>query len=356
MNYTDKYLKYKLKYFNFKNNIKKGGCSTCKNNTDKYYINYCNNRELQIVAHRGAQGYLPEHTLESYDLAIRLGADYIELDIMSTSDGVLVAMHDIDLSKTTDIAERLEFAHRKEDKKKGWPINKFTLAEIKTLYCKQRSLYLNRSNRFNGIFRIPTLVEILSLIYNNKTSNKLPVGIYIELKKSKYFCKNKLILEYKLIDILQKYDLCFGKNAKYIYIQSFNSKTLQYINSIKTDIHLIQIFKSIPDDHTLTTIKKYAHGISLPKKYILKNNDDSILLPTDIVQKANSLGLVVHTWTVRDESVNTEYFGNTPKGTINEIIALYNNGINAVITDYPDRATRARDIITQKQYLLGICM
>ena len=141
-----------------------------------------------VIGHRGASGYLPEHTLESYALAIELGADYIEPDLVATKDGHLIARHEPNIINTTDVSDRPEFAARKRIAvvdgfpEEGFFASDFTLAEIKTIRAKQA--FAERPQQFNGKFNIVTLEEIIALAKRKSEETGRTIGIYPEDRKS----------------------------------------------------------------------------------------------------------------------------------------------------------------------------
>lgn len=149
-----------------------------------------------IIAHRGASAFRPEHTLEAYELAIDLGADFIEPDLVVTRDGILIARHENELSGTTNVAEIDDFSNRKTTKLidgntvDGWFAEDFTLAELKTLRVKERIPKIRPHNKqFNGCFEIPTLEEIIDLAKQKTTELGRNIGIYPETKHPTFFAK-----------------------------------------------------------------------------------------------------------------------------------------------------------------------
>ena len=182
-----------------------------------------------IIGHRGASGYLPEHTLAAYQLAIELGADYIEPDLVMTRDGHLIARHEPNLIATTDVKNRPEFASRKRTAKvdgfeeEGWFASDFTLAEIKTLRAVQA--FAERPQQFNGAFRIPTLEEIIALAKRASKDKGRAIGIYPETKHPTYHRSIGLPLERKLVEVLRRADL--DRRDSPVFIQSFEQSNLK---------------------------------------------------------------------------------------------------------------------------------
>ncbi len=195
-------------------------------------------RGLIVIAHRGASGYRPEHTLEAYRLAIRQGADFIEPDLVATKDGVLIARHENEISGTTDVAQRPEFAGRKTTKTidgvavTGWFTEDFSLAEIKTLRAKERIPAVRPGNtRYDGLFEVPTFAEVIALAKRESQHGRV-IGVYPETKHPTYFAKEGRRLDgtpintslgAKLIETLVAEGLT---DPKRVFIQSFEVQNL----------------------------------------------------------------------------------------------------------------------------------
>src|SRR5208283_3534723 len=168
-----------------------------------------------VIAHRGASGERPEHTLESYSLAVEQGADYIEPDLVMTRDGVLIARHENEIGTTTDVAQHPEFVGRRRtqlidgEKMTGWFTEDFTLAEIKTLRACERLPALRPANRvFDGRFEVPTFDEILQLVrdVNLRRSGKALLGVYPETKHPAHFASIGLAQEPAVLQALRRVD------------------------------------------------------------------------------------------------------------------------------------------------------
>ncbi len=251
-----------------------------------------------VIGHRGASGYLPEHTLEAYRLAIRQGADFIEPDLVSTKDGVLIAPHEVNITQTTDVAEHPEFAARQTQKtidgvtEQGWFADDFTLAEIKTLRAVQRVPF--RPQRFNGLVKVPTFREVIALALHEAERRGRPVGVYPETKHPSYHQSVGLPLERRLVSILDAYGLTTRRDP--VIVQSSEVANLKALNRI-TGVRLVQLIDAegialdgtlIPNppfdfvlsgdprtyadlltDVGLSEIKTYADGIGPWKRYIV---------------------------------------------------------------------------------------
>ena len=351
--------------------------------------------EPLVIGHRGASGYLPEHTLASYRLAIKLGADYIEPDLVSTRDGHLVVRHEPNITDTTDVEDHPEFASRKRKaivdgaEQEGWFASDFTLEEIKTLRAVQPMS--DRPQQFNGRFKIPTLAEVIAL------ARRARVGIYPETKHSTYHSRLGLALEGKLLAALKR----AGWNHRHapVFIQSFEQSNLRRLNRM-TSVRLVQLIDANdlnPDgtlDYTapldrpydwtvsgdpellartfaflvtnagLDEVSAYADGIGPWKPYILPtaaiqvasdgkvadaNGDGRVddadrktLAPTDLVERAHARGLLVHPYTFRNEQrrLASDYEGNP----VNEYLRFYELGVDGVFSDFPDTAFAAREL------------
>jgi glycerophosphoryl diester phosphodiesterase len=294
-----------------------------------------------VIAHRGASGHRPEETLEAYRLAIEMGTDFIEPDLVSTKDGVLIARHENEIGATTDVAER--FPDRKRTKSidghtiTGWFTEDFTLAEIKTLRAKER--LATRSHAYDGQFPLATFDEVIELAQRLGRARHRPVGIYPETKHPTYFRGIGLPLEERLLASLTKY----GWNSREapVFIQSFESGNLRDLRRL-TRVRLIQLVEQ-PEDvagDRLTAIAGYADGIGPEKRLVQPvHPDGSLGEPTDLVARAHALGLLVHIWTIR---IDKEFL---PAGYHGDPSAEYRRfrdlGVDGMFTDFPDRAVAA---------------
>lgn len=348
-----------------------------------------------IVGHRGASGYRPEHTLESYKLAIEQGADFIEPDLVATKDGVLVARHEPIMSGTTDVASRPEFASRKTTRKldgvetTDWFAGDFTLAEIKTLRAKQA--FADRDQSHNGKYEIPTFQEIIDLAKSESARLGRTIGIYPETKHPIFHAAIGLPLEDRLLDALKAAG--WTQKSSPVIIQSFETANLKYLRG-KTQVRLSQLvdaddvdkdggivlaapfdkpydfvvtgdkrtFKDLVTAEGLKEVATYADIIAPWKPYLMAgkqalgadgkpqdlNKDgaiderDRVLLPpTDVVKNAHAAGLMVHSWTFRSEPKRlASNFNGDPLAEYKAFLAL---GIDGLFSDFPDAAVKARD-------------
>jgi len=317
-----------------------------------------------IIAHRGASGEQPEHTLASYRLAVEQGADFIEPDLVLTRDAVLVARHENEISETTDVAERAEFASRKATKTidgqkvTGWFTEDFTLAELKTLRAKERLPQL-RGTAFDGRFEVPTFEEILTLLAEVNRGRATPVGVYPETKHPGYFASIGLPHEAPLLALLDRFG--YRGRAAPVFIQSFEVGNLIDLRE-KSDLPLIQLvdaaggpadrpgssYAAMTSPAGLKMIAAYADGIGPNKAMVIPRGTFGRLgEPTSLVRDAHAAGLKVHPWTFRREN----YFlplGN--KGGVNpagrgdlggEIDAYLKTGIDGLFSDNVREAVAA---------------
>ena len=309
-----------------------------------------------VIAHRGASGYRPEHTIAAYELAIEQGADVIEPDLVPTKDGALVARHENEISETTDVAAHPEFADRKTSKTidgqslTGWFTEDFTLAELKTLRAKERlPLMRPRNTAYDGQQAIPTFEEVIAL------AKKHHVAIYPETKHPSYFASIGKGTDAAVVAALKAAG--WDSAEAPVFVQSFEVKNLQRLKAM-TKVRLIQLvndegapadgaapsYASIVSPAGLKEVATYAWGLG-PNKGMLFDGD----APTSLVADAHAAGLRVHPWTYRAEN----YFlparfrdGINPRGAGDvaaEISAALRLGIDGFFTDFPDIGVKARD-------------
>jgi glycerophosphoryl diester phosphodiesterase len=344
-------------------------------------------RRALVIGHRGAHGYLPAHTLEGYSLAIELGADYIEPDLVATKDGHLIASHEPNLIATTDVASRPEFASRRRTAivdgvpDTGFFASDFTLAEIKRLRRVQD--FAERPQQFNGKFEVPTFEEVIALAKRKSEEKGRVIGIYPETKHPTYHKSIGLPLEKRLIDALARAG--WNRRDAPVFIQSFEQSNLKELRKM-TPVRLVQLvdandvnpdgtldftapfdrpfdwtasgdprllartFEFFATDAGLREIKTYADGIGPWKRYIVSTvaaglpgpGEASLKLlpPNDLIQRAHKAGLLIHTWTFRNEQrrLVSDYAGNP----VNEYLQFYRLGIDGVFSDFADTAVAAR--------------
>ena len=292
-----------------------------------------------IIGHRGASGHRPEHTAASYRLAAQMDADFIEPDLVSTRDGVLVARHENEIGTTTDVATK--FPGRKTTKTidgnqvSGWFTEDFTLAEIKTLRATERLAF--RSHAFDGQFEVPTFDEVIELAQQLARELGRPIGVYPETKHPSYFRSIGLPLEDRVVSALDRHG--WNTRDSPVFIQSFENNLREL--RPKTPVRLIQLLeRDIPTDAALATIKSYADGIGPNTRMVVPANPDRRLTtPTDLVERAHRAGLLVHVWTLRSEPVFlSPTYGGDPGAEFRHFRDL---GVDGIFTDFPDVGARA---------------
>jgi glycerophosphoryl diester phosphodiesterase len=344
-------------------------------------------RRPLVIGHRGAHGYLPAHTLEGYALAIELGADFIEPDLVATKDGHLIARHEPNMIATTDVASKPEFLSRRRTvmvdgaPDDGYFASDFTLAEIKQLRAVQD--FPERPQQFNGKFEIPTLEEIIALAKRKSDEKGRTIGIYPETKHPTYHKSIGLPLEQRLVKALA--DAGWNRRDAPVFLQSFEPSSLQELRKLSpvrsiqlvdaNDVNadgsldftapfdrpfdwtasgdprlLARTFAFLVTDEGMREVKTYADGIGPWKRYIVSSIEANLpapgeasrkLLPANnLIERAHKIGLLVHTWTFRSEQKRlvSDYAGNP----VNEYLQFYRLGIDGVFSDFADTAVAAR--------------
>lgn len=335
-----------------------------------------------VIGHRGACGYVPEHTLASYFLAIQYGADYVEPDLVMTRDAVLVARHENEIGGTTNVAAHPEFAARRATKLidgsavTGWFTEDFTLAELKTLRARERIGDIRPANmRFDGQFEIPTLEEILALVKGAQalraaraaqldSAAPAPIGVYPETKHPSYFAARGLAMEAPLVAVLERHGYS-GRSAP-VWLQSFEVGNLKALSGM-TELPLVQLIeeRGQPFDWAaagskdgyaemltpagLAAVAAYAQAIGPNKSLVIPRRADQTLgEPTALVAQAHAASLEVHPWTFRAENAFLPADlrsgpAPTAAGDLErELEAFLEAGIDGFFTDQADLGVRAR--------------
>jgi glycerophosphoryl diester phosphodiesterase len=323
-----------------------------------------------VIGHRGAPGYRPEHTLASYELAARMGADYIEADVVPTKDGVLVNRHEPEIGGTTDVASHPEFANRKTTRNldgtqtAGWFTEDFTLAELKTLKAVERLPDVRQHNTmYNGRYEVPTLQEYLDLAKRLSTELRRQVGVYIETKHPTFFRAQNIDVDRLLIDELNKNGLNTPDSK--VFIESFETNLAQMRDQLKVPFVQLIDSKGAPADWVAAGDKRnYADmvkpaGLAEVAKYAQAiGPDKSLIIPTDpagnpgppttLVTDAHAVGLKLHPYTFRNEnqflpadlrsSANPDDYGKA----IDEDVRFFKLGVDGIFTDNTDTGLVAR--------------
>ncbi|MFJ1667809.1 glycerophosphodiester phosphodiesterase [Streptomyces bottropensis] len=325
-----------------------------------------------IIAHRGASGYRPEHTLGSYQLALDMGAHVIEQDLVPTKDGHLVCRHENDITGTTDVSAHPEFADRKATKVvdgvtyTGWFTEDFTLAELKTLRAKERIPGNRQENTlYDGRWEIPTFEEVLRWADKEGRKRGERVWLHVETKHPTYFRKLGLGLEEPLAKLLRKYDR-HKKNAP-VFLQSFEPSSIQRLNDL-VDSPLVVLlsgaatrpwdFVEAGDPRTVADLVKpaglawiasFANGIGPTLDLIIpRDAGGNLTTPTTLVADAHTKNLILHPYTMRNE--NTFLPANFRRGTdpnaygdaFGAFKVYFDTGIDGIFTDNADTGLLAR--------------
>jgi glycerophosphoryl diester phosphodiesterase len=297
---------------------------------------------ITVIAHRGASGERPEHTIDSYRLAIEEGADYIEPDLVMTRDGVLIARHENEIGGTTDVAQHPEFAARRRtqiidgETMTGWFTEDFTLAEVRTLRARERLPELRPQNCvFDGRCMVPTFDEIMQLATDANRQRRAPkIGVYPETKHPAHFAAIGLPQELAVLDTLRRYD--YAADGSPVFIQSFDPRNLRQLRDM-TRLPLVQLLEHELGD--LAEIAKYADAIGIAKPLATPHG----------VRAAHAANLKVHVWTFRAENAflpDDLRIGASPAahGDLDaEIRRFLDRGIDGFFVDFPAVGVRVRD-------------
>ncbi|WP_391485655.1 glycerophosphodiester phosphodiesterase [Acinetobacter pittii] len=330
--------------------------------------------KILVVGHRGASALRPEHTLASYQKAIDDGADFIEPDLVSTKDGVLVTRHENEIGGTTNVSTLSQFADRKTTKNidgkdlTGWFTEDFTLSELQQLKARERIPEFRPANTaYNDLYPVPTLEQVIELAEANYKKTGKIIGLYIETKHPTYFKNQKLAMEDTLLKTLAKYK--YTREIAPVYLQSFEVQNLKDLKR-ELDLHktlkhaqIIQLYDaktSQPADFVesgetktyadlataegLKDVAKYANGVGPSKGYILNFNDKGSVQTTSFITDAHTAGLKVHPYTFRPENnylptplkcSQDKPAERCPSGALKEFEAYFKAGVDGVFTDDP---------------------
>ena len=295
-----------------------------------------------IIAHRGASGHLPDHTLEAYKLAVEQGADVIEPDLVATRDGVLVARHENNITETTDASVRFpdRRATRTIDGKEhtGWFTEDFTLAELKTLRARQPLDF--RPQEFNGKFEIATFDELLALIPALEQSSGRKIGIEPEIKHPSYFRSIGIPLEEPLVEALDKAG--YRDEKSLAFIQCFEVESLQKLDEM-TGVRLLLLIDGADEPWLkpagMAKLKGFADGLGVHKEHLIPQKEGRWQAPNQVVEQAHQAGLDVHVYTFRDED---RYLSKDDQGDpLKEYSRFVALGVDGLFTDFPDTAARS---------------
>lgn len=324
-----------------------------------------------VVAHRGASGVRPEHTLAAYTEAIRAGVDDIELDLVATRDGVLVARHENELSATTDVAEHPGLADRRTTKRvdgrvvTGWFTEDLTLAELRRLRARERMPLLRpASAAYDGQEGVPTFDEVLALVRSESVRQGRSVGVMVELKHATHFAGLGLPLDVPLLADLARHGLDHPRSR--VSVLSFETGVLRDL-APRCRLPLVQLvdlphrrpwdlavtgdprtYGDLLTAEGLAWIDGYADGLGVHRDLVLPPDAGDAGPPSTVVADAHRLWLTVHVWTLRAENrflPPARRIGTAPGAhgdLAGEVAALLEAGVDGVITDHPSVALGAR--------------
>ena len=292
-------------------------------------------KKITVVAHRGASGYLPEHTLESKAMAHAMNADYIEQDLVLSKDDIPIVIHDILLDDVTNVLEK--YPNRKREDGKYYVID-FTFEELKKLEVTERfdsetgiQIYPNRFPKEKSSFRLHSLQDEIELIQGLNKSTGKHIGIYPEIKNPEFHHKNGKDISKIVLGVLTNY----GYNSKEdnCILQCFDTKELERIRKkLNSDLFLVQLMESSEQQSQLPYFASYADGIGPWYKQVIAKKINNGFLITSLVEEAHKLGLIVHPYTFREDSLD-EF--DSFQQMIDVII--YQAGADGGFTDFPDR-------------------
>jgi len=287
-----------------------------------------------VIAHRGASGHRPEHTLEAYALAIAMGADFIEPDLVSTRDGVLIARHENEIGGTTDVATKYPDRRTVKvidgDSVAGWFSEDFTWDELRSVRAKERLEF--RSHSYDGHFAIPTFTEVLALADSAGRRRGRAVGVYPETKHPTYFRGIGLPLEDRLLAALGARGL--DRRDAPVFIQSFEAANLRMLRK-QTRVRLVQLVSQASQvtPNALREIATYADAIGVNTRLIVPAAPGA--MATSVIKDAHAAGLLVHVWTLRPEhQFLAERYNGDALAEVRELAKL---GVDGMFGDYPDQ-------------------
>lgn len=270
-----------------------------------------------VIGHRGAPSHLPENTLASFRLAVRFGADALEADLVMSRDGVLVVSHDPELSRTTDVPFRSEFAGRRTRKvidgrlMEGWFVDDFTLAELRSLNAPALG------------DRIPTFDELLLLVADESSRAGRRLGLHVEIKHPSYFASVGLPMAGKVIGTLRDHGL--DRPGRQVWLQSFDESFVRGISAM-TALPLVQLV-DVDRSFTCHGVAAYADAVGPARAMVLRAD----ATPTNLVAEAHRCGLQVFVWTLR--------------GGVEQARAFLDAGVDGVFSDDASVAVEARAML-----------
>ncbi|WP_181009987.1 glycerophosphodiester phosphodiesterase family protein [Ornithinimicrobium sufpigmenti] len=310
-----------------------------------------------LVAHRGASGYRPEHTLPAYELAARMGADYLSVDVTVTRDGQLVARHECELSATTDVASRPEHAGRRALHKvdgylvRGWFVEHLTLEQVRALRVVERYPHLRHGSvAYNGLLAVPTLGEVLGLRRRLADQLGRPLGVLLQLRSPGHLVEQGLDPVCRLVELLRADGL--DRPDAPVVVVSDDLRTLERVRGLgcRVPLHLrVQVGEHRAALRDLAASARIVTGLQPDKQLVRPRRLDGTLgAPTGLVQDAHAAGLVVIPWVFRAENAflpeelrrgeDDSRLGRAA----DEIRAFLAAGVDGFCTDHTDRGVLAR--------------
>ena len=291
-----------------------------------------------VIAHRGASGYLPEHTLEAKAMAYAMGADYLEQDLALSKDNIPIVIHDIHLGTVTNVAEK--YPERAREDGKFYVID-FYFEELKTLSVYERfkaetdeNVFPNRFPSKKSSFKLHSLSDEIEMIQGLNKSTGNNIGIYPEIKNPGFHKGEEKDISKIVLDILKDYGYTDKKHK--CFVQCFDiEETKRIRNELKSNLNLIQLLDGDFSDSSFVETAKYADGIGPWFGTIIKGKDDKgQLIMTNLVKNAHKQGLLVHPFTYRADDF-PEYYEN-----FNELleVGFFTANFDGVFTDFPDKA------------------
>ncbi len=300
--------------------------------------------DMKVIAHRGASGHRPEHTLTAYELALRLGADSVELDLVATKDGVVVCRHDLELSATTDVADRPELAHLRRRlvvdgvMTEGWFVHDLTHSELRMLRCRERwPRQRPGSAAYDGRYAVPTLAEALDLVDRESGRSGRRLEVHAELKSPRHLAGAGLWLP----------ELLAGVATPGLTWMSFDAVALRRMRDGRPRVRL---FDRKPTGVELTAAGRYAAAVGVRRGAVLpRDAAGGIGAPSSLVARARRRGLSVLVWTHRAEnrhlptSLRIGPDRHAHGHSLREAELLWDAGIAGLISDFPEIAAAARE-------------
>ena len=283
-----------------------------------------------VIAHRGASGYLPEHTLPAYALAHGMGADYIEPDLVLTRDSHLICLHDIYLQATTNVEQIFPDRAREDGR---WYAADFTLEEIRRLQAEER--LGNRFPRGSSRFAVPSFAEMIELVQGLNERTGRTVGIYPELKAPAWHRAEGKAMEEALLEIVERYG--YRESGAPIFVQSFEEESLRRLRELGSELPQVFLMAEVEQYRRFLSaegmagVAAFADGIG-PAKTMLERQPE-------LIGWAHEAGLTVHPYTFRADQVPDRH--DSHEAELERF--LFELGVDGVFTDYPDRARAVLD-------------